>query len=191
MELENAASPLATPVRELMSTDVISVAPSLSLRDALELLAARHIGGAPVVQGHHVVGVLSMSDILSFEASNPVVPGAEPDQTAEEPEPTPDWREGEDPPSAYFADFWADAGGDVVERLEQTGTPEWDLLAEHTVSEAMTRSVVGVRPETPVRSAARLMTRLDIHRVLVLDAGKLCGVVTSMDVVRAAGRGRI
>lgn len=191
MELENAVSPLATPVRELMSTDVTSVAPSLSLRDALELLAARHIGGAPVVQGHHVVGVLSMSDILSFEASNPVVPGAEPDQTVEEPEPTPDWREGEDPPSAYFADFWADAGGDVVERLEQTGTPEWDLLAEHTVSEAMTRSVVGVRPETPVRSAARLMTRLDIHRVLVLDAGKLCGVVTSMDVVRAAGRGRI
>lgn len=191
MELEKAVSPLATPVRELMSTDVISVAPSLSLRDALELLAARHIGGVPVVQGHHVVGVLSTSDILSFQASNPVVPGAEPDPPAEEPEPTPEWREGDDPPSAYFADFWADAGGDVLERLEQTGAPEWDLLAEHTVSEAMTRSVVGIGPESPIRSAVRLMTRLDIHRVLVLDAGKLCGVVTSMDVVRAAGRGRI
>ncbi len=175
MELEKAVTPLATPVRELMSTDVVSVAPSLSLRDALELLAARHIGGVPVVQGHQVVGVLSASDILSFQASSPVVPGVEPDQPAEEPEPTPEWREGDDPPSAYFADFWA----------------EWDLLAEHTVSEAMTRAVVGIGPESPVRSAVRLMTRLDIHRVLVLDAGKLCGVVTSMDVVRAAGRGRL
>jgi CBS domain-containing protein len=78
-----------------------------------------------------------------------------------------------------------------LERLEQTGTPEWDLLAEHTVSEAMTRTVIAVDPKTAARAAARLMTRFDIHRVLVLDDGKLCGVLSSMDVVRAAGLGRI
>ncbi len=36
-----------------------------------------------------------------------------------------------------------------------------------------------------------LMTRLAIHRVLVLDGGRLCGILTSMDLVRAAGAGRI
>ena len=174
-----------------MSTDVVSVTPDLSLRAALELLAARHIGGVPVVTGGHVVGVLSMSDILSFQASNPVVPAAEPDRPVWELETPEEWREGDETPSTFFSDLWPDAGGDVLERLEQTGTPEWDLLAEHTVSEAMTRTVIAVGPGTPVRAAARRMTRFDIHRVLVLDDGKLCGVLSSMDVVRAAGLGRI
>ena len=178
-------------VRELMSTDVVSVAPELSLRAALELLAARHIGGAPVVAGDRVVGVLSMSDLLSFQASTPVVPAAEPDRPVWEQESPEEWREGDEAPSAFFNDLWPDAGGDVLERLEQTGTPEWDLLAEHTVSEAMTRAVIAIGPETAARAAARLMTRFDIHRVLVLDGGKLCGVLSSMDVVRAAGLGRI
>lgn len=178
-------------VRELMSTDVVSVTPELSLRAALELLASRHIGGVPVMAGSRAVGVLSMSDILSFEASTPVVPAAGPDRPEWELEPPEEWREGDETPSAFFSDLWPDAGGDVLERLEQTGTPEWDLLAEHTVSEAMTRTVVTVGPETPVRAAARLMTRFEIHRVLVLDGGKLCGVLSSMDLVRAAGLGRI
>lgn len=178
-------------VGELMSTDVVSVAPELTLRVALELLAARHICGVPVVAGTRVVGVLSMSDILSFQASTPVVPGAEPDRPAWESETPEEWREGDDAPSAFFSDLWPDAGGDVLERLEQTGTPEWDLLAEHTVSEAMTRTVIAVGPGTPARAAARLMTRCDIHRLLVLENGKLSGVLSAMDVVRAAGYGEV
>jgi CBS domain-containing protein len=51
--------------------------------------------------------------------------------------------------------------------------------------------VVAVRPETPARAAARLMTRLAIHRVLVLDGERLCGILTSMDLIRAAGTGRL
>jgi CBS-domain-containing membrane protein len=119
------------------------------------------------------------------------VPAAEPDRPVWESEPLEEWREGDEASSAFFSDLWPDAGGDVLERLEQTGTPEWDLLAEHTVSEAMTRTVIAVGPETPARAAARLMTRFDIHRVLVLDEGNLRGVLSSMDVVRAAGLGRI
>lgn len=93
--------------------------------------------------------------------------------------------------AAYFTDFWTEAGGDVLERMERPGTPEWDPLAEHTVAEAMTRTVVAVSPEATARAAARLMTVLGVHRVLVLDDQRLCGVLTSMDVVRAAGVGRI
>jgi CBS domain-containing protein len=178
-------------VKELMTTNVLSVAPDLSLRTAMELLAARHISGVPVLAGERVVGVISMSDILSFQASTPVVPGAEPDRPEWDAEPPEEWQEGDESPAAFFSDFWPDAGGDVLERLAQTGTPEWDLLAEHTVSEAMTRTVVAVAPDTPARAAARLMTRFEIHRVLVMDGGRLCGLVSSMDVVRAAGLGAI
>ena len=42
---------LVSKVREWMTSDVVSVAPGLTLRSAAELLATRHIGGAPVVAG--------------------------------------------------------------------------------------------------------------------------------------------
>lgn len=180
-----------TAVNDLMSTDVVSVTPELSLRDAAELLAARHIGGAPVMRGQRVIGVVSMSDILSFEASTPVVPsgGVEPGEW--DLEPAEEWREGDEAPAAFFEDLWTDAGADVLERFEQTEGPEWDLLAEHTVAEAMSRRVVAVGPQTSADAAARLMSRLGIHRLLVLDEGRLAGVLSAMDLVRAVGERRL
>jgi len=180
-----------TKVRDLMSTEVVSVAPELTLRSTVELLAARHIGGAPVMAGSRLVGVVSASDILSFEASVPVVPALGPEATEWELEPSEEWREGDEAPGAFFADLWPDAGGDVAERFEETGSPEWDMLAEHTVAEAMSRRVITVGPDATAAAAARLMTQLQIHRLLVLDQGKLCGVLTAMDVVRAVGQKRL
>jgi len=180
-----------TAVKDLMSTDVVSVSPELSLRNALELLAARHIGGAPVVSGGRVVGVVSMSDILSFEASTPVVPSGGAGEAERDLEPAEEWREGDDAPAAFFEDLWPDAGADVLERFEQTGGPEWDLLAEHTVAEAMSRQVVSVGPRTSAEEAARLMSRLEIHRLLVLDDGRLAGVLSAMDLVRAMAERRL
>jgi len=179
-----------TKIRALMCTEVVTVAPDLTLRNVAELFATRHIGGAPVMAGSRVVGVVSMNDILSFEASTPVVPGAEPDRPEWELEPSEEWREGEEAPGAYFSDLWPDAGADVLERFEQTGTPEWDLLGEHTVGEVMSRRVVAIDPEKSVQAAARLMAALQIHRLLVLEEGKLVGLLSSMDVVRAVADGR-
>lgn len=177
-------------VRDWMSTDVVTVAPDLTLRSAAELLATRHIGGAPVVAGSRVVGVVSMSDVLSFEASTPVVPAADSGRSEWELEPPEEWREGDEAPAAFFSDVWPDAGADVLERFEQTGSPEWDLLAEHTVAETMSRRVAAVGPEKSIQAAARLMTRLKIHRLLVLERGKLVGLLSASDIVRAVGEGR-
>ena len=110
-----------TAVKDLMSTDVVTVSPELSLRNAAELLAVRHIGGAPVMSGGRIVGVVSMSDILSFEASTPVVPSGGVGQAEWDREPPEEWGEGDEAPAAFFEDVWSDAGADVVERFEQTG----------------------------------------------------------------------
>jgi CBS domain-containing protein len=180
-----------TAVKDLMSTDVVSVSPELSLRNAVELLAARHTGGAPVMREGRVVGVVSISDILSFEASTPVVPAGGAGQSEWELEPAEEWREGDEAPAAFFEDLWPDAGADVVERFEETGGPEWDLLAEHTVAEAMSRRVVSVKPGTSAEAAARLMSRLGIHRLLVLEDGRLAGILSAMDLVRAVADRRL
>ena len=139
--------------------------------------------------GRRLVGVVTTSDILSFQASTPVIPagGSEPNEW--ELEPTEEWQEGDEAPAAFFSDSLADAGADVVERFEETDGPEWDLLAEHTVAEAMTRKVLTVQPDTELVAAARLMGRHQVHRLLVLEGRRTARSAGSMDVVRAVGQG--
>lgn len=177
-------------VGEVMTRDVITVSPGLPLRDLVELLAARHIGGAPVVAGGKVVGVVTGADVLSFLASEPVVPALRPEDTDWEQEPVGEWEEGEEAPGAYFGDFWPDAGADAVERLKSVGTPEWDLLGEHTVAEAMTRKVASVSPHDDLAAAARRLEAGGVHRLLVLDRGTLAGILTTSDVSRAVAHHR-
>jgi CBS domain-containing protein len=51
-----------------MTRDVVSAAPDLTIREAMELLSEKHVSGAPVVDGGKVVGVFSASDLLAFLA---------------------------------------------------------------------------------------------------------------------------
>ena len=113
-DLPRTAPGVGPSVRDLMSTDVVTVAPDLSLRAAAELFAARHLGGAPVMAGSRMVGVISTSDILAFEASTPDAAAAMRERADRERRPSEEWREGDDPPSAFFTDWWMDDDADVV-----------------------------------------------------------------------------
>lgn len=180
-----------TTVRDLMSTDVVSVAPDLSLRAAVELFATRHLGGAPVMAGSRLVGVITASDILAFQSSTPAVPTIGPEPSLDEEEAPDEWGTEDQPTASFFSELWPDAGADVLERFETTAGPEWDNLAEHTVSEAMSRRFAEIGPDAAARTAARLMTRLGVHRLLVVEDGALCGVLSSMDLVRAVAERRV
>ena len=52
-----------------------------------------------------------------------------------------------------------------------------------TVSDAMTRNVVTVSPETPLHEAARLMAGHWIGHLPVVDAGTVVGIVSQRDLV--------
>lgn len=54
-------------VRDVMTTDVATVAPDTDLRDVAALLVQKRISGVPVVEGERVVGVVSERDILFKE----------------------------------------------------------------------------------------------------------------------------
>ena len=51
-------------LRDIMTRDVFSAAPDMTIRDAMELLSERHVSGAPVVDGGKVVGIFSATDLL-------------------------------------------------------------------------------------------------------------------------------
>jgi len=52
-------------VREIMTKQVITVAPDTSIADAARIILERRIGGLPVVQGSRLVGIITKTDILA------------------------------------------------------------------------------------------------------------------------------
>ncbi len=59
------------------------------------------------------------------------------------------------------------------------------LLAKLTVGEVMTQSVISVGPDRPARDAAQLMVDHQIGALPVEDTGRLVGIVTETDLLRA------
>ncbi len=176
-------------LHDIMTVDVLTVSPEATLREAAELLFDEHVSGVPVVAGEQVVGVVSATDILDFVSSEPGVPTErrEPLEWGEWPEIEP-WEEGAEPLGAFFADYWSDAGAQVHERMEATQGPEWNRLEEHTVGEVMSRTVLALAPGTSVREAAKRMLQAGVHRVLVLEDGRLVGLVSTTDVMKAVAQ---
>ncbi len=62
-------------VNEVMTRDVFAVAPDTSLETAARMLAQKRISGAPVIDGRHVVGVVSANDLVDPDADVSGVPG--------------------------------------------------------------------------------------------------------------------
>ncbi|HIK46414.1 MAG TPA: CBS domain-containing protein, partial [Leptolyngbyaceae cyanobacterium M65_K2018_010] len=56
---------MAKTVADVMTPDPISVTPNTVLKDAIQLLADKHIGGLPVIdEAGKLVGILSESDLM-------------------------------------------------------------------------------------------------------------------------------
>ena len=55
-------------LRDIMTREVVSATPDMTIRDAMELLSNGHLSGAPVVDGGKVVGIFSTTDLLTFVA---------------------------------------------------------------------------------------------------------------------------
>jgi CBS domain-containing protein len=178
-------------LRDIMTRDVLTLAPDLSLRDALSVLVTKHISGAPVVRQGKVVGVVSLTDLAEFASASSGVPTERPVSPAWDEEESDELTEGAEPASAFFAEMWDDAGADVDERMAESANPEWNALEQATVGEVMSRDVLSMPSDTPVEDAADFMRSATIHRVLVMADGKLEGIVSTSDIAAAVADNRL
>lgn len=148
----------ARTVRDLMTTRVVTVHRAAPIREATRLLLTAHVSGLPVVDDDgKPVGVISKSDILDRIHNDEESFGLE---------------------KLFYRSAF---------KLHEPLAPGFHLDAEleGTVEEVMTPLTLQVTADTSIPHAARLMTFEGIHRVLVVDEGKMVGILTSMDIVRA------
>ncbi|MBP0588621.1 CBS domain-containing protein [Paraburkholderia sp. LEh10] len=74
-----------------------------------------------------------------------------------------------------------------IELFSSTRDLASTFVKEHgrTVADVMTASVISVDGQTPIADIAELMEKCGIKRVPVLRAGKLAGIVTRANLIRA------
>ncbi len=144
---------------DLMQEDVVSVSPEATLATVQRLFYEEEISGAPVVDDEgNVVGVISAVDLLRAASEQRDTPSVYPSYLLELLEFSP-------PESA----------------LGEAGLPSG--LEERSVADFMTRDVCSVAPTASVREVARTLRQNRIHRVLVVEKGRLCGVISTFDLL--------
>lgn len=159
--------------RDLMQPEVVTLRPDAPLREALVTLEEAEISGAPVVDASgRPVGFLTTRDIARSEH-------LEGDRLA-------DVRRESD--LVDLDGVTDDAGAaEEAELLELDGYSP-TLLGSGSVQDWMSEEVTAVAPDDDLRGVCRAMADNGIHRVLVLERGRIVGIVTTMDVVRYLAR---
>ena len=77
----------------------------------------------------------------------------------------------------------------VVSDRDLGGRKHPDVRSGKKVADVMSTSVIAVDARTPVRRVANLMRGHTIGSVVVLDGGRLKGIVTVSDLLELIGRG--
>ena len=146
---------------DVMQRDMVTVSPNDTLRDALALMTENHVTGLPVMDAKsRCVGLITASDILGFEEEHA-------EDTAD---------------SGMMQHFNNEIGRWESVPLSAFGLEEF---GDVRVEEVMTRELISVDRDTPLRQVAQKMLDQDIHRVLVMDDRfSLYGIITSFDFVR-------
>jgi CBS domain-containing protein len=136
-------------VRDVMTKDVVTVAPAAALKTAAATMLAHGISGLPVVDARGVVGVLSETDVLFKERLR------------------------------------RDCQGLLDRVFRDPNAPPAVKLDARLVADAMTAPAVTIASGRPVSDAATTLLEHGIDRLPVVDSGRLVGIVTRSDLVRA------
>lgn len=142
--------------RDIMQAEVVTIEPDATVRELADLLATNKISGVPVVgPDGEVVGVVTEGDIILQDAGLHF------------------------PHYIQFLDstIYLESVRKFEERFRRTfGTKVVDV---------MSREVVSIAPDASVYDVATVMADSSVNRVPVIEAGRLVGIITRADVVKA------
>jgi CBS domain-containing protein len=153
-------------VKEIMTEDVVTLGPYMSLRDASRIFAENDISGAPVLDADgNLVGILTERDILE------------------------EVREATDPVKMVYPSIHSMGVVFEMSKGEKEIINAFEEMGDTVVADAMTKNVFVCNPDTPLNEVARVFAKKDINRLPVVDEdGKLVGIVTRGDIIRALAR---
>ena len=150
-------------VRDLMTTEVPTLRPDDTIKKAATRLALENMSGAPIVDNkNHLLGFVSENDILTVimkyqsRLENNI---------------------GGDSLLDYSMDSLAESDDNLKKASEEISNIE--------MSSIMVRSVMTTTPDASIMEVLRIMLRLGINRIPVLEKGVLVGIISRGDIIFA------
>jgi CBS domain-containing protein len=144
-----------------MQRSVAYVRADMTLLELAAFLEEEEIHGAPVVDAaSNLVGVVSRTDLVRA-----VTEGEE-----------------EEPHRGWFR--MLNDEGDYTDGLTDIDSGDFPG-SDRTVAEIMSTDVVTVPPSASAAKVAELMIQDSVHRVLVVENGKVAGILSATDLLRA------
>jgi CBS domain-containing protein len=136
---------------------VATCGPEQSLGELTELLSLHQISGAPVVDDQgNLLGVVSQSDVAAYLGG-------------------------------LYSDEIRGAAGfyqGYLGRFSSADPAVLRLLETQSVRDLLTPLVYSIGPEASLDEVIDLMLSQHVHRLPVVDQGKLVGLVSTLDVLR-------
>jgi CBS domain-containing protein len=152
--------PADLPVRNVMTSDVLSFRVEDDVRAAMEALVERGVDGAPVVDEHHaVIGVMTTGDLIVKQSR------------------------------LHFPTVIAILGA-AVEWRPRGFDEDLEKALGSKVGDVMSSPAITIEAGATVEDAATTMHDERISRLPVVEDGRLVGIVSRVDVLRGMMAGR-
>ena len=150
-------------VKDYMKSRVRKVRPRDSIFKAAEILSKYHISGAPVVTGKKVIGMITEADIVKFMKVDLAKTHSE---IASE-------------PHSLSIILLTLLKGEIDMKHEI------ERMSKLLVKDFMTKDVISISAEENILEAASLLDKYQIDRLPVIDNGRLVGIVSRADLIKA------
>ena len=140
--------------KDIMTTQVATATPDMSVRDVATLMLDKGISGIPVVDGEgQLKGLVSEGDLM---------------------------RRVETGTDQQRQSWW-------LKLVTMSQDDAADYVKSHStrVADVMTHPVISVSPDSDISEVAMLLEKHRIKRVPVVDGGRLVGLVSRADLLRA------
>jgi CBS domain-containing protein len=184
LDLDESESALAADLEysgltasDVMVSEVITVRLETSIEEVSELFQIHNIHGAPVVDNEGMlVGIVTEDDVMvgGMGFSDEELDTLE-DEDGEE--------AGQEAAAAAAAEPAVEP--DVEPAVEGDPVDE-----TRRVEEIMTPRPITAEEHTPVEELCRLMWKLKIHRIPIVNQGRVRGIVSTIDICRLVVEGR-
>jgi CBS domain-containing protein len=146
--------------KDIMTTQVITVSPDLSVEKLAILLWENKVGGAPVVDAAgNLIGVVTENDLID-QAKNVHIPTV----------------------ISILDSF-------VFLESPQKMDKEIEKMTGRVVGDICSKELITVAEDTPFSEVATIISEKKVHTLPVLASGEIVGVIGKGDLIRAISQG--
>ncbi len=150
-------------VRDLMTTQLVTLQPTDTVKKAAIKFAVDNISGAPVVDNrNHLLGILSENDILNTILKYQIALDDE----------------NHDSVMLTYAMDSPIETDDILKKVSEE-------ISNLEVSAIMTRTVLTTTPDTTIMEVLRAMIEMKVNRVPVVEKGVVIGIISRGDIIFA------